>query len=119
MHQNFELVSQDYYNEELRYQDKIDGANNANKLTSIEIKQTANEVSIQLPKEVQRLGLTGQTLFYCTANSANDRSLPLKVNDEGLMLIDKSKLAKANYKVKLNWQIGNDQYYTEQNLSIN
>ncbi|MCW3081175.1 FixH family protein [Segetibacter sp.] len=118
MKQNFELVSKDYYKEELRYQDKIDGMNNVNKIGNVVIRDNGNKVAIQLPKEVQGLALTGQALFYCPVNSTNDRTLPLAINDEGLMLIDKSKLAKANYTVKLNWQIGNEQYYTEQNLSI-
>lgn len=118
MHQNFELVSKDYYSDELHYQDKIDGMHNANKIGTVILKQNEANVSIQLPKEVQGLSLKGQALFYCTVNSTNDRTIPLQVNDEGLMLIDKSRLAKASYKVKLNWQIGKDQYYTEQNLSV-
>jgi hypothetical protein len=119
MHQTFELVSKDYYKDELRYQDKIDGINNANKIGNVVIKANGDKVSIQLPKEVQGLALTGEALFYCPNNSLNDRKIPLQVNDEGLMLIEKSKVAKANYQVKLNWQMGNDKYYTEQNLVLN
>ncbi|MCW3114833.1 MAG: hypothetical protein JWR18_3229 [Segetibacter sp.] len=118
MRQNFELVSKDYYKEELRYQEKIDGMNNANKIGNIVIKEIGDQISIQLPKEVQGLALKGQALFYCAVNSTKDRSILLDVNDEGLMLIDKSKLAKANYNVKLNWQIGKDKYYTEQTLIV-
>ncbi|GEO12173.1 FixH family protein [Segetibacter aerophilus] len=118
MKQNFELVSKDYYKDELRYQDKIDGMNNVNKIGNVVILKDGDKVSIQLPKEVQGLALKGEAFFYCTTNSKNDRNIPLEINDEGLMLIDKTKLAKAYYTVKLNWQIGNDQYYTEQNLLI-
>ena len=82
------------------------------------IKENGDKVAIQLPKEVQGLALKGEALFYCPSNSTNDRTLILEVDDEGLMLIDKSKFAKAKYQVKLNWQIGKDQYYTEQNLLI-
>ena len=119
MQQNFELVSKEYYNDELRYQDRIDGMNNANKISDVTVQQQGENVAIQLPKEVQGLTLTGAAWFYCAVNSANDRKLPLQVNDEGLMLIDKSAVAKANYIVKLNWQIGDDQYYTEQNITVN
>ncbi|HSU50249.1 MAG TPA: FixH family protein [Segetibacter sp.] len=118
MKQKFELVSKDYYKDELRYQDKIDGMNNANKIGNVLIQENQENVSIQLPKEVQGLALKGQATFYCTVNSLNDRTLPLEVNDEGFMLISKTKLAKAKYLVKLNWQIGNDLYYTEKKLSV-
>lgn len=119
MKQNFELVSKEYYKDELRYQDRIDGMNNANKIGKVAITEDNEKVAIQLPKEVQGLTIKGHALFYCPVNSKNDRAIPLEVNDEGLMLIEKSKLAKANYQVKLNWQIGDDQYYIEQNLSVN
>jgi hypothetical protein len=118
MHQKFELVSADYYNEELRYQDKIDGMNNANKIGEVQIKDNGAQVSIKLPKEVQGLALTGQALFYCATDAVKDRKIPVKVNDEGLMLVDKSKLSKAHYLVKLNYQVGNDKYYTEQYLTV-
>jgi hypothetical protein len=118
MHQNFELVSKDYYNEELRYQDKIDGMNNANKIGEVKIKEDGKQVSIQLPKEVQGLALTGKALFYCPTDSQKDRDIPVQVNDEGLMLVDKAKLARAHYLVKLNYQVGNDKYYTEQYLTV-
>lgn len=119
MKQNFELVSKDYYTEELRYQDKIDGMNNANKIGTVVVKEEGDKVAIQLPKEVQGLATTGQAYFYCADNSTKDRKLDLKVNDEGLMVIDKAKVSKANYLVKLNFQTGNDKYYTEQYLTIN
>src|SRR3954471_1809897 len=101
MQQNFELVSKDYYNDELRYQDKIDGANNANKLSSIQIAQTSEEVSIQLPKELNGLVTTGQAWFYCATSASNDRKIPLATGGDGITKISKSKLARTNYQVKV------------------
>ncbi|WP_018615355.1 FixH family protein [Segetibacter koreensis] len=118
MKQNFELVSKDYYNDELRYQDKIDGVNNANKLSNVQITQIGDEVSIQLPKELNGLATTGKAWFYCATNASNDRKIPVEVNDEGVMVIDKTKLAKANYQVKLSWQTGSDKFYNEQKLEV-
>jgi hypothetical protein len=118
MNNKVELVSKEYYNDELRYQDKIDGANNANKLSDIQISQTVENVSIQLPKELNGLAVTGEAWFYCANNSLYDRKMPVQVNEEGLMKIDKRKLAKAYYRVKLNWQNGDEQFYNEQTLQI-
>ncbi len=118
MQQNFELVSKDYYKEELRYQDKIDGMNNAHKLSKVSIEQTANEVFITLPIEVQGLTATGDVLFYCATKVASDRRFPLRLNNEGRMVIEKNKLAKTNYIVKLTWQTRNNKYYSEQSIKI-
>src|SRR3954471_5698610 len=118
MQQNFELVSKDYYNDELRYQEKIDGVNNANKLSSIQIAQTSEEVSIQLPKELNGLATIGQAWFYCATNASNDRRIPLAINENGIIKIDKGKLARTNYQVKVSWQTGSDKFYNEQSLKV-
>lgn len=116
--QNFELVSKDYYNDELKYQEKIDGANNANKLTTVALSQSPAEVTIQLPKELNGLAVNGEAWFYCVTNSKNDRRLPMLVDEEGMMVIDKAKLATARYLVKLQWKVGNHDYYNEQTIRV-
>ena len=118
MHQKFDLVSKDYYTDELRYQDKIDGTNNANKISTVAVKDSGMYISIQLPKEVQGLATTGQVWFYCSIDDTRDRKLNLDVNDAGIMMIDKAALTKANYQVKLNWQVGMDKYYTEHEITV-
>jgi hypothetical protein len=118
MQQNFELVSKDYYNDELRYQDKIDGVQNANKISSIQIAQTSEEVSIQLPKELNGLVTTGQVWFYCARSASNDRKILLAIDEDGITKISKSKLARTNYQVKVSWQTGSDKFYNEQSLEV-
>jgi hypothetical protein len=119
MNQNFELVSKDYYNDELRYQDKIDGMNNANKLSGVTLTQAAtDDVVIKLPKELDGLSATGTVWFYCPTSSVNDRKIPLQVNDEGVMSVQRGLLAATNYLVKITWQIGDDKYYSEKLLAV-
>ena len=116
--QQYDLVSADYYNEELKYQDKIDGAKNAKQLTPVQLVQTGEELSLQLPKELNGHALTGQVWLYCPANAAYDYKAALQVNDEGVMMIDKKKLADANYTAKITWEAGDTKYYNEQPLTI-
>jgi hypothetical protein len=118
MQQNFELVSKDYYGDELRYQDKIDGVNNANKLSGIKVIENVTDISIQLPKELNGMALTGEAWFYCPNNASNDRKIPLNVSDSGTMLIAKNKLAKTKYLLKLNWESGKEKFYNEQSIEL-
>jgi hypothetical protein len=116
--EKFDLVSADYYNEELKYQDKIDGMQNAKQLSAVQLVQTGDVISLQLPKELNGHALTGQVWLYCPANAALDYKAPLQVNDEGIMLIDKKKLADAKYTAKITWEAGDTKYYNEQSLII-
>jgi hypothetical protein len=119
MNQNFELVSKDYYNDELRYQDKIDGMNNANKVSDVALMQTqTDDVEIMLPEELNGLATTGSVWFYCPTSSINDRKIPLQVNDEGVMQVKRGLLSATNYQVKITWQVGDDKYYAEKHLAV-
>lgn len=117
MHQNFQLVSTNYYDEELKYQDKIDGMHNAAIAGNIVLQQTDNAIKLQLPETLRNYKLTGQVYFYCPANASRDLKFALHI-DNGDMVIDKSKLVASNYTVKLSLQ-GNDKpYYYEQTITV-
>lgn len=116
--QNFELVSADYYNEELRFQDKIDGENNANRLSNLSITQTTDRLIIQMPKEQMGSAISGQLWFYCGSNASFDRKIPLAVNDQGQMIIEKSALVKTNYLIKTTWESGKEKYYKEVTVNV-
>jgi hypothetical protein len=119
MNQNFELVTKDYYNDELRYQDKIDGMNNANRLSDVAVSQsTTGDVQIVLPKELNGLATTGSVWFYCPTSSINDRKLPLQVNEEGVMDVKRGLLTATNYQVKITWQVGDDKYFSEKLIAV-
>ena len=116
--QNFELVSKDYYSDELSYQDKIDGTINANKISDVTILQNENTLFIQFPKELMGQKLSGVIWFYCTAKASNDRKIPVVMDDETQMRIDKVSLAKAKYLAKISWQVGKQLYFKEIAISI-
>jgi hypothetical protein len=119
MHTKYELVSQDYYKDELRYQDKIDGKINAAKISKIRISQDAEAVEIHLPVEMQGHSIKGEAWFYCKTDAVNDRRIPLEMDASGTQLVMKNKLAKGNYELKLNWETGSEKYYSEEKLTVN
>ena len=61
---HFDLVSKDYYKDELAYQQVIDGTNLANKLSSgIQVQQQNDQISIQFPQEMKQKKAEG-TIFF-------------------------------------------------------
>lgn len=119
MHTKYELVSQDYYKEELRYQDKIDGRINAAKISKIRISQDAEAVEIHLPVEMQGRTVKGEAWFYCKTDAVKDRRIPLEMGTGGTQMVMKNKLPKGNYELKLNWESGSEKYYSEEKLTVN
>lgn len=115
----FDLVSDDYYKDELKYQETIDGINNANKLSAITVSENAASVVIQLPNEMKGAKVEGEAWFYCKTNAALDKKIALHVNADAQQVIEKSSLAKAIYTLKLSWKAGAEQYYSEQQVIVN
>ena len=118
MQQNFELVSKDYYKDEIAYQQWIDGTKNANKISKVLIEQSTDAVTIKLPNELNGMNIKGDVWFYCATNSAKDKRMPLQANELGSMTVPKTILAINNYEVKINWTANNQQFYYTQNLIV-
>jgi nitrogen fixation protein FixH len=119
MHTHYDLVSKEYYKEELNYQQVIDGASRANQLSShASITQTNDQLIIQLPKVMQQKTVTGTLLFYSADNAQKDKEIKLQVDENGVQTIDSKLFILGNYTVKIRWQSNGEQYYAEVPVTI-
>jgi nitrogen fixation protein FixH len=120
VHSNYDLVSKEYYKDELNYQQIIDGTNRANGLTTaLQIKQQQQQINIQLPVEMKGVASKGTILFYCASDSRKDKQFDLKVNAAGNQQINAMQLLPGNYQVKISWQAKGKNYYSQQSFIVN
>jgi len=115
----YELVSKEYYKDELRYQDKIDGQANSNLVSDVKVDQNSSILTISFPKEQKGKKADGELWFYCQTNEDKDRKIPVLIDTAGQQSIDKNTLAKGNFKLKITWTISNKKYYSEKDVIIN
>jgi hypothetical protein len=82
--QKVELVSKDYYAQELKYQDKIDAINNTNALaSSIDHKIEASTIVLNINPELNSSGLSGSINFFRPSDSSKDVKIKMNfVNDQ-------------------------------------
>jgi nitrogen fixation protein FixH len=114
-----ELVANEYYQDELAYQNVIDGAKNANALSrKINIRQEAGKIMIEFPPEMMSSHLTGTILFYNAANLNRDRNVKLNVLSGGKIILESGLLGPGQFTVKITWNANNKDYYSEQNIMI-
>jgi hypothetical protein len=118
MHQNFELVSKDYYDEELAYQHKIDGKINAAKFSPVTVVHTADSLGVFLPAEQVGHVASATVSLYCAANASLDRSFTFPSVAGSYIALDRETIVQANYTVKLSWTADGTQYYTEKPLYL-
>ncbi|MBO9201899.1 MULTISPECIES: FixH family protein [Niastella] len=119
MNTNYDLVSKDYYKEELSYQQVIDGESRANQLgKKLSITQTGETVVLQLPNEMKNTAVKGTVWFYYAPNAARDRKIELAVNAAGEQSINSNFFQPGKYIVKVKWESSGKQYYAEEYLTI-
>lgn len=116
---NFDLVTKEYYKDELKFQEVIDGTKRANGLASkVSVVRSGEHIEIQMPAEMKGLTITGTAWFYCAADAKRDIKLPLAVNADAKQQLSSKLLLPGRYTVKLNWTAGSQQYYSETSLDM-
>ena len=116
--QNTDLVTTDYYAEELIFQQQIDASNNAKPfMDSIIIKAEGEMVNIKFPSDFYS-ATTGEVYFYKASDSEYDHKYPLELNATGMQQFNKSTFAKGFYTLKIKWEKENKKYYLEKSIVL-
>lgn len=119
MRQNVDLVSKDYYEQELKFQDKINKSNRAAALKeplSWEVKQ--GSLLLKFPEQFKGRKISGSVYFFRPSDAAMDKTIPLAA-DTLLLSIPIAQLKRGLYKMQINWEVNKEEYYNEGIIQIN
>jgi hypothetical protein len=119
MKQDVDLVSPDYYQREINYQQQLDRMNASNSLeTRPEIKVTANGIQIKFPEEMNSKRISGEIEFYRASDATKDFTEKIVTDSSATQMIGAGKYSAGLYAVKLTWSAGGNNYYDEIPLYI-
>ena len=106
------LVSQDYYQEELAYQEVIDAkANNVCLEEEASIHYDGNMITIKVPTEQ----VNGTIHFYRPDDSKLDQKLPLTSSE---FSVSDQLLKQGKYVAKVSWSDQDKSYIMEETLFV-
>ncbi len=110
-----ELVTENYYEEEIKYQDRIDQSNSANELdrTVISYDPQVKAVLLDLPT-----GSTGTLQLFRPSDSTLDQEIQISVNQSGQTSVSVSDLKAGYWKLQLKWDEAGVTYYEEKKINI-
>lgn len=104
------LVSEDYYKDELYYQQEIDKMNNASKLTqNVKIDRIGEGMLVSFPGEMTFTKITGIVYFQRPSDERLDFQNEILLSDHNMLITD-DKLINGKWKVKIDWKYGDDEY---------
>lgn len=117
--QKIDLVSNNYYEEELKYQDRIEEMTRVKNLSEpVKVNVEGSQLFIIFPKEFNGTKINGNVHVYYPADEKKDISFAF--NTENNLITHELKAGnKGMYVIKLSWMSHNTSYYTEQNIFIN
>lgn len=114
-----DLVSKDYYAQELDFQQRINATNNEKSLNS-SISHTVNDKSVVLTIDSTLLSndFKGTVTFFRPSDSKKDVSFKMNfVNNQ--QIIDSKELIHGAYKLQLSWTSNQKKYFKEEVIFIN
>jgi len=120
INQKVDLVTENYYEKTLVYQEQIDIKKRTAELKEdVEINYDGNNINIIFPKSILNEISSGEIYFYRPSDSNQDFIIPLRINDEGEQSLSASEIAKGFWKIGISWIMNKEDYLTEKSIIIN
>jgi hypothetical protein len=116
--QNIDLVTTDYYEQELKYQQRIDETAAANSLSRpVKCEVNNNSISILFPEEMNEQQVDANIWLYYPADKSKDIHQKLTTIN-GKLSMPIPVVNKGMHELKLSWVAGKKKYYSQQKLFI-
>ena len=112
-----DLVSEDYYGEELVYQNDIEKLKNSKKLTeNIGYEKTAEGLKIVFPKNLEYKKITGKVFLYRPSNKQLDFESIISLSNPYLLIPNK-RLVDGRWNIKVDWQYKGISYLYKKSIN--
>ncbi|MDA0193818.1 MAG: FixH family protein [Bacteroidetes bacterium] len=121
VNEDFDLVSEDYYQQEIDFESRIEDVRNSNNLEkqpSMVFNANKRRFEIVFPEDIRGTVADGDIVFYRPSNSNFDFKQPLRLDGLGRQLIDLEGKEKGLWEVELSWFDGQKSFYIKTNLFI-
>lgn len=119
MTSNSDLVADNYYENELKYQDKIEEINRTNSLAgNLKIETLNNSIRISFPEAIANEKITGKIKFYRAMEKKKDFEVDIIKDQNNSQVIPVTLLDKGNWKLQISWEMKGSKYYKESDIFI-
>ena len=100
---NHDLVTEDYYRKELKYQEDLDAARNLEEIEGgVTARITDKGLEIVFPEIMDPEKIIGTVSLYRPSNKQLDFETPIQVSNKQL-LIPKSRLLDGRWDIRVYW----------------
>lgn len=116
--QKLDLVTDDYYAKELKFQQQIDAGSRAAALSeNIKTAITDGQLAVHFPKEFDGKTITGQLQLYYAADKDRDVTENFSVTSSTVVIAVPEK-NKGGYELHINCSVDGVSYYFNQKIFL-
>ncbi|HSP41160.1 MAG TPA: FixH family protein [Gillisia sp.] len=115
---NHDLVIEDYYKQELLFQDQMAREANSHTLArDIEVEKTSEGMLVDFPPELDPTLIQGKIMLYRPSNKEQDFNIPIQLNEKQL-LIPASLLEAGRWNIIIDWSYDEEKYYYKKEFTF-
>lgn len=115
------LVSNDYYENALNYQQKLDLIQRTRENAaafSIDYQAGAALLTLSNPRHDPARAVSGKISFYRPSDAGQDFMLSLALDENGRQQVSTADLTRGPWNLMIHWQVDADEYYQETMLIL-
>lgn len=114
-----EMVTENYYEKEVEYNDIYKGKTNVSNLDikpKVEVGNT--NIVINYPAEAISQDMEGEVYFYSINNVSKDKRYTIKVDSSNQQIFSNDIFSTGNYNLQLKWISDGKNYFFDKNIYI-
>lgn len=118
--QKEDLVSPNYYEQELKYQGQLDSLERAHNLgarASVAYDGARGRIAISIPADQVRLRAAGHVHLYRPSEAGLDRTLDFAPDSNGVQIIEARDLRPGLWKVRVSWAVAGRAYLLDEGVT--
>ncbi|WP_138431008.1 FixH family protein [Fodinibius saliphilus] len=117
---DYEMVTENHYEEAVNYQKHIDQVEQAQNLeTPVTIVLSKNKnIVITFPSSFQNHSFNGTIELYRPSDSSLDKTYNIELDEKGRQTLSAEKLPVGKWRVKVSWNTGDKDFFTEKTIFI-
>ena len=112
-----ELVTNNYYQKELKYGDVLAKKKNADSMR-VPVKMLQNEQGLQIVFPTYQKEVSGNIILYKPDNQKLDKTIAIDLDKNNQQTIPKKSLISGRWNVSIDWKQNGISYFTENKLDI-
>ena len=119
--QKVDLVSADYYGEELRFQKQIDRVARTQEShadMSVTFDAAKQQIRISMPAEQAQHHASGTVQLYRPSAATLDREFVLEPDQGGTQVLDAKPLLEGLWRIRVFWSVADQDYFHDQDIVV-